>query len=34
LQWGSELAAVRGVLEGVGVEEVLEEVLGAVGVPA
>ncbi|KAK3299281.1 uncharacterized protein B0H64DRAFT_472435 [Chaetomium fimeti] len=33
VQWGSEVGVVRGVLEGVGVEEVLEEVLGAVRVP-
>ncbi|KAH6636920.1 hypothetical protein F5144DRAFT_601627 [Chaetomium tenue] len=34
VQWGSEVGVVRGLLEGVGVEEVLEEVLGAVRVPA
>lgn len=33
MQWGSELGAVGGVLEGVGAEEVIEDVLSLVGVP-
>ena len=33
VQWGSDVGMVRGMLEGVGAEEVLDEVLGAVGVP-
>jgi MoxR-like ATPase len=33
MQWGSELAAVEAVLEGVGPEEVVEDVLGMVAVP-
>ncbi|KAG7288837.1 hypothetical protein NEMBOFW57_005196 [Staphylotrichum longicolle] len=33
VQWGSDVGMVRGMLEGMGAEEVLEEVLGAVGVP-
>jgi hypothetical protein len=33
LQWGSEVGAVRGVLEGVGAEEVVGQVLGLVRVP-
>ncbi|KAK4203342.1 hypothetical protein QBC40DRAFT_318038 [Triangularia verruculosa] len=34
LQWGSEGDAIKTVLEGWGTEEVLEDVLGGVGVPA
>lgn len=33
MQWGSELAAVEAVLEGVGPEDVIEDVLGMVTVP-
>ena len=33
MQWGSELAAVEALLDGVGPEEVIEDVLGAVAVP-
>lgn len=33
VQWGSEVEAVEAVLEGVGAEEVLEDVLGMVAVP-
>ncbi|KXX79034.1 Uncharacterized protein YeaC [Madurella mycetomatis] len=33
MQWGSELGAVRALLEGVGPEEVIEDVIGLVGVP-
>lgn len=33
VQWGSEVEAVEAVLEGVGAEEVLEDVLGLVAVP-
>ena len=33
MQWGSELEAVEAVLEGMGAEEVLEDVLGMVAVP-
>lgn len=33
MQWGSELAAVEAMLEGVGPEEVIEDVLGMVAVP-
>lgn len=33
VQWGSEVEAVEAVLEGVGAEEVLEDVLGVVAVP-
>ena len=33
LQWGSSLEGVRSYLEGVGVEDVVEDVLGAVEVP-
>jgi hypothetical protein len=33
MQWGSELAAVEALLEGVGPEEVVEDVLGMVAVP-
>lgn len=33
VQWGSEVNAVAALLEGVGVEEVVEEVLGMVAVP-
>lgn len=33
MQWGSELAAVEAVLEGLGAEEVIEDVLGLVAVP-
>lgn len=33
MQWGSELAAVEALLEGVGPEEVIEDVLGMVAVP-
>ncbi|KAK0615976.1 hypothetical protein B0T17DRAFT_539772 [Bombardia bombarda] len=33
MQWGSELAAVEAVLEAVGAEEVIGDVLGMVGVP-
>lgn len=33
MQWGSELGAVEAMLEGVGAEEVLEDVVGLVGVP-
>ena len=33
MQWGSELSAVEAMLEGVGPEEVIEDVLGMVAVP-
>ncbi|KAJ4415869.1 hypothetical protein N0V85_002519 [Neurospora sp. IMI 360204] len=33
MQWGSELAAVEAMLDGVGPEEVIEDVLGMVAVP-
>lgn len=33
MQWGSELGAVGALLEGVGPEEVVEDVIGLVGVP-
>ncbi|KAL2023929.1 hypothetical protein VTK56DRAFT_706 [Thermocarpiscus australiensis] len=33
MQWGSELGAVAAILEGVGPEDVIEEVLGLVAVP-
>jgi len=33
MQWGSELAAVKALLEGVGPEEVIDDVLGSVPVP-
>ncbi|KAK4192875.1 hypothetical protein QBC35DRAFT_481998 [Podospora australis] len=33
MQWGSELGAVNALLEDVGPEDVIEEVLGSVGVP-
>jgi MoxR-like ATPase len=33
VQWGSDAKVVRELLEGVGPEEVIEEVLGMVGVP-
>ncbi|KAJ9157077.1 Maintenance of telomere capping protein 2 [Coniochaeta hoffmannii] len=33
MQWGSELAAVEAVLDGVGPEDVIEDVLGMVTVP-
>lgn len=31
MQWGSDLAAVEALLEGVGPEEVIEDVLGSTG---
>ncbi|GAB1314147.1 magnesium chelatase [Madurella fahalii] len=34
MQWGSELGAVRALLEGVGPEEVIEDVIGLVAVPS
>ncbi|KAK3328488.1 hypothetical protein B0T19DRAFT_193037 [Cercophora scortea] len=33
MQWGSELAAVEALLEGVGPEDVVDDVLGMVAVP-
>ncbi|KAK1831550.1 hypothetical protein QBC39DRAFT_425927 [Podospora conica] len=33
MQWGSELEAIEAVLEGVGAEDVIEDVLGMVAVP-
>jgi len=33
MQWGSELAAVESIIEGLGPEEVIEDVLGMVAVP-
>jgi hypothetical protein len=33
MQWGSELEAVKGLLDGVGPEEVIEDVLGMVTAP-
>ena len=33
MQWGSELAAIEAVLDGVGPEEVIEDVLDMVGIP-
>jgi hypothetical protein len=33
MQWGSDASAVRELLAGIGPEEVLEQVLGQVGVP-
>jgi MoxR-like ATPase len=33
MQWGSELAAIEAILDGVGPDEVIEEVLGAVPAP-
>jgi hypothetical protein len=33
LQWGSEVEAVREYLEGIGVEDVIEDVLGSVETP-
>jgi hypothetical protein len=32
MQWGSDLEAVVALLEGVGPEEVIEDVLGSTGV--
>lgn len=34
MQWGSELQAVEALLDGLGPEEVIEDVLGSLGVPA
>jgi MoxR-like ATPase len=33
MQWGSELAAVEQMLDGVGPEDIIEDVLGVVEVP-
>ncbi|KAK0719794.1 hypothetical protein B0H67DRAFT_483833 [Lasiosphaeris hirsuta] len=33
MQWGSELSAVEGILDGVGPEDVIEDVLGMVAMP-
>lgn len=34
MQWGSELAAVTALLDGIGAEDVIEEVLGTAGAEA
>jgi len=33
MQWGSELEAIEAVLDGMGAEDVIEDVLGMVAVP-
>ena len=34
VQWGSDVAAVEILLEGIGPEDIIEDVLGMVGVPS